>query len=368
MERSPAGSLEQKFEPLLATFHASSRRALLKVLNGLGSLPAAVRSEVEEIFAQAAGSLPLLLRSLEAWPVRPRGEGPGRSTLSGEALAEALCRDDWLPHHFTVPTGALVGRTLVHARVDFYKSLCHSLQRSSVEWVEPVVRQICELADNAVYSTLAEEILTYAVSNHRNSEELRKAAARKLLSIWSHRNDQEIGDFPTVLLSAWKARSRVKTIYGTLFGSEEILSLIRCECEPRFVNYFLRDQVTPGEAQAFREFLFGLPHEDLQVLQAYMNAHGLNVISRDQVREILGRRATYTSPMDSEPTAEAIFASYNRRRIRADYRVLSGSPGPLKTAEGYIIEALLREESGLSAASGERPEASGAAGGAPGGV
>jgi hypothetical protein len=358
--------LDTELQPLLAALPPDSRRAVLEVISRLGSIPTVVRKEVESVIQRSAVRLPPLVQALEATPIAPPSERLGGRTRSHESLIKALCRDDWLPHDFTIPTGAMLGRTVVLARVNFLKSLRYGLEpcldpsfkelrlKTSrverglkprhAEWLKPLLEKLLDLEENGIFRKLTEELLTYVVANHRNSAALREAAARKLLSIWNNRDDEEVDDFHTVLLSAWKARSRSNTIYGTLFGSDEVLSLIRCECEPRFLSFFTRDQVTPGQTQAFREFLFGLPHEELQLLQSHMSDHGLQVISRDQVHEILGREATYTPPMDSEPTAEEIFASYYRRRIRAEYRALSGRSGPDKTAEGYIMEALLREE------------------------
>ncbi len=339
-------SLAAQYKSVLAGFPPASRRVLRDVFQQLSELPADLRQQAESALERANRSLPSLIRARDACPISPSLQRLGSRSRNGDSLVEALCRNDFLPHDFTIPTGAQIGRSLVLARVNFLKSLRYCVESSSAEWKSKVLEQLEVLEENTLLCKLAEELLTYVVSNVRNTRELRKAAARKLLAIWNHLDDQEIGDFPGVLLSAWKARSRVKTIYGTLFGSDEVMSLMRCECEPRFLNFFTRDQVTQGETQAFREFLFGLPHEELHALEAYMTRNKLAVISRDQVQEILDREATYTPPMDSDPTANEIFASYYRRRIRAEYRALAGSDGPQKTAEGYIMEALLREEAG----------------------
>jgi len=347
MNSASLSAVEQQLQPLLLTFRASSRRVIRSVIRRLEKLPLPLRVDAEAVLSRAARSLaPLAAAFLES-VVTPESEVLGGRSRNGESLIERLCRNDWLPHDLTIPTGALVRRALMIARVNFLKSLRYSLEPSESTSMRSLLKRVRELEEHGILCKLAEELLTFAVANHRNSVPLRKAAAHRLLRLWNNHDDQALDDFPNVLLSAWKARSRVRTIYGTLFGSGEILSLMRCECEPRFVNFFTRDQVTPGQTQAFREFLFGLPHEELLILQKHMETHDLHVISRDQVQDILGREATYTPTMGSEPTAEEIFASYYRRRLRADYRVLSGSPGPDKTAEGYMMEALLREECGI---------------------
>ena len=374
MKSVSLAALESELKPLLAALPPDSSQTVRRIITQLDGVSNGVRREIDKVFERAASTLPPLVHALEATPITPSSESLGRRTRSHDSLIETLCRDDWLPHDFTIPTGATLGRAVVLARVNFFKSLRYCLepclddaraeanrsnrkldrnaddrgdQTGAISTLEPLLHELRDLEENGIFRKLTEELLAYVVANHRNSAVLRKAAACKLLNIWNDRDDEKADDFHTVLLSAWKARSRSNTIYGTLFGGNEVLSLIREECEPRFLSFFTREQVTPGQTQAFREFLFGLPHEELQLLQSHMSDHGLQVISRDQVHKILGREATYTPPMDSEPTAEEIFASYYRRRIRAEYRALSGSGGPDKTAEGYIMEALLREEADI---------------------
>ena len=37
----------------------------------------------------------------------------------------------------------------------------------------------------------------------------------------------------------------------------------------------------------------------------------------------------------------ALYRSYNRRQLAADFRLMSGAPGPRRTAEGYLMVHLL---------------------------
>jgi len=159
--------------------------------------------------------------------------------------------------------------------------------------------------------------------------------------MWNHRLAVPIGEFPPVLLSAWRARVKVRAIYGTLIGVNEVFSLIQAECESRFVNYFARDAVTSDERDAFREFIFGLAYEEIEQLRSYMETHSMRMITPEKVSEVLS--GSHRSAIIGQPSPEEIYSSYCRRRIRAEYRAISGNPGPRKTAEGYIIEALLRE-------------------------
>lgn len=45
-------------------------------------------------------------------------------------------------------------------------------------------------------------------------------------------------------------------------------------------------------------------------------------------------------PHGSSP--EALYTSYKKRRVNAAHRALSGTPGPKKTAEEYVMVAFLQ--------------------------
>ena len=41
----------------------------------------------------------------------------------------------------------------------------------------------------------------------------------------------------------------------------------------------------------------------------------------------------------------ALYRSYQRRQLAADFRLMSGAPGPRRTAEGYLMVYLLDQQS-----------------------
>ena len=333
---------EEGLQPLLDCFGTKECEVLRHLGAHIPEFPEKVQRELHSAVTKASKSIPPLVRSIEASPIVPDLECLGSRERNAETLIDTLCRKNWQPVELTMPTGALVGRALVFARVNFLKTLNYSLEAAEGELASRLRASLQGLIDDAIFSKLAEVLLTAAVSNPRNSHATRRTAARRLLRLWTNLVRQPVAGFPTALLSAWRARCKVRAIYGTLFGSEELLSLIREECEPDFVRFFTREQVTSDQTEAFREFLFALPYEELQHLQQHMREHSIPVLSREQVHGIVGK--TLRPPEPGPPSAEEVFASYWRRRIRAEYRSLSSSPGPHKTAEGYIMESLLEEQ------------------------
>jgi hypothetical protein len=332
---------DKEIATLLECFSSHEQALLRQLLASLPKLPADARDDALRTLRQAARSIPFLVQAIDANPIAGPSQHLGGRVRDAESLLESLCQEEWLPSDFSIPTGAVVKRAYLLARINFLKALKYSIATCTREQAAELPEALQEVVDDGIFAKLAEELLTAAVANPLNPLPLRRAAARKLLGLWSDPSRQPVGEFPKVLLSAWRARRRIKVIYGTLFGVDEVLSLIREQCEDKFLNFFSRDQVTTDQVEAFREFLFALSHEDLKLLEAHMQAEGLKIITRDQVYRLLGKSGPPATA--ASPTAEEIFASYYRRRVRAEFRAMSKSSGPHKTAEGYLMESLLRE-------------------------
>src|SRR5205823_1860587 len=123
----------------------------------------------------------------------------------------------------------------------------------------------------SIYTAIATEILSTLLGDPEVAEPIRARAAEQLVLIWEHATHVEIDDFCPMLEAAWCARSRVHASLGALLGTAEYLRLAHEDCPGQFLDYFARDDITPGESQAFEEFLFAMPHEELERLRAAMD-------------------------------------------------------------------------------------------------
>ena len=124
-----------------------------------------------------------------------------------------------------------------------------------------------------------------------------------------------------------------------MLGTSEVFQLFREACDQRFLDYFGGDDVGHEPLIAFEEFLFGLSHEEISRLRQHMTDKGQNLMTLDGARELLGR--TRLSWMPINEGAQALYTSYKRRRVKAHYRALTGAEGPKRTAEEYVMMALL---------------------------
>jgi hypothetical protein len=75
-------------------------------------------------------------------------------------------------------------------------------------------------------------------------------------------------------------------------------------------------------------------------LRARMREEGKQAVSAQWAATVVGR------PIDElahrrEIDPMALYRSYNRRQLAADFRLVASRPGPRRTAEGYLMVHLL---------------------------
>jgi hypothetical protein len=185
------------------------------------------------------------------------------------------------------------------------------------------------------------------VTSRSTKQELKRLAAQNLVALWEGRMRFATDRFCPLLRSAWAARTHAPRAFGTLMGASEIFSLLFAECDPKFVEWFTHHAGKSEQVQAFEEFLFDLPYESLERVRQRMAEEGKNVVGPQEVERMLGFHAGELRPLLGDP--KALYSSYRRRRVKAQYRTSMGVPGPKRTAEGFLLEALLLDEAGARA-------------------
>jgi hypothetical protein len=292
---------------------------------------AMLRADLERL-ARAAELIresPSLSRS---WHARRGGRGPG------EALVEALCKVPDYDLDLHIPTKAVLGQAYLVAKINLFKAFGYSLELAS--GVDELRELILFEIGQSIYTKLAEEIFLSIVTDERGAREVKMSAARSLFQIWEDRLLTEVDDFAPVLESIWVARNKVRPVLGTMLGAHEVFALIREARDGSFLDYFGGDAVPEEQVQAFEEFLFGFSHEEITRLREHLSVGEVTTVSSDEACALLGRRLESWAPPLAGP--QELYTSYKRRRLKAHYRVLTGAPGPKKTAEEYVMTEFLR--------------------------
>jgi hypothetical protein len=261
----------------------------------------------------------------------------GQNQFSGESLIDLLCRVPDYDIDLHIPTKAVVGQAYLIAKINFFKALGYALEPldAPVELSQAIEQELGQ----SIYSKLAEELFVSIVTDADVSHAVKGGAARALFRIWEERLKIEVDDFAPILESVWRARARVLPVLGTMLGTQEAFQLFNEARDHRFLDYFGGDDVDEEQVLAFEELLFGLSHEEIVRLRDHMRENVANCVSLEEARGLLGRAKP--SWMSQSQGAQALYTSYKKRRVKALYRALSGTPGPKKTAEEYIMIAIL---------------------------
>jgi len=261
----------------------------------------------------------------------------GQNEFSGESLIDLLCRVPDYDLDLHVPTKAVVGQAYLIAKINFFKALGYALE--PLDAPVALSQAIEQELGQSIYSKLAEELFVSIVTDAAVSHDVKAGAARALFRIWEERLKIEVDEFAPILESVWRARARVLPVLGTMLGTQEAFRLFSEARDHRFLDYFGGDGVDQEQLLAFEELLFGLSHEEIVRLREHMRESVASCVTLEQARALLGRAKP--SWMSQSQGAQALYSSYKKRRVKALYRALTGTPGPKKTAEEYVMIAML---------------------------
>lgn len=265
----------------------------------------------------------------------------GGEKRTEDTLIEHLCSIDGLSGDLVLPFKATLARTYLLAKINFLRGFAKAtsaLANAAPEFPQ-LTHQLTEELAQSIYTLLAEELFLALLRKPYIGSRTKQRAANQLITIWDNAH-LEIDDFAPLLESAWHARNRVTCGFGCLLGTTEYFKLVVEDCAPQVLDFFARDGATLPESESFEEFLFNMTYEELQTLRETMRAEGLDAVTSEWAAAVLGR------PMEEldnsgEINPTALYRSYNRRQLAADFRLTSGRPGPRLTAEGYLMVFLL---------------------------
>ena len=270
------------------------------------------------------------------------------TALGGEVrneatLIEHLCTIDGLSGDLVLPLKATQSRTYLLTKINFLRGF---VKATSVLTESPTQQRMThdlreELAQS-IYTLLAEELFLALLRKPDVSRRTKQRAADQLITVWDDAA-LEIDDFAPLLESAWHARNRINSAYGTLLGATETFRLVTEDCSPEVLEFFGREGMSADESAAFEEFLFNMTSEELATLRRAMQQQHLSAASPAWAAEILGRQIEELEHFH-EVDPMALYRSYQRRQLAADFRMMSNAPGPRRTAEGYLMVYLLDQQ------------------------
>lgn len=287
-------------------------------------------------------SLATLALSLESYPSLKDRHVLGTKERSLDTLLSSLVEGGEHALEWGLPTKAVLSRAYGIAKVHFFTSLRYVVEACEGEEAKDLRRRLTDAIEEAVYTRLAEELYASFISSKTMSSEVKPPAAEHLIDLWEGRTRVVTSQFCPMLRSAWAARLRAPRVFGTLRGTQELVQLLFEDCDQEFVDFFVRHEHGSEPRQAFEEFLFDLPFESLERVRRRMREEGKAVVGPREVEMYLGFGEGKLRPIVGG--TRALYASFRSRRVKAKYRASMGVPGPKRTAEAYVLEALLLRE------------------------
>jgi hypothetical protein len=267
----------------------------------------------------------------------------GGENRDEQTLIEHLCTIDGLSGDLVLPLKATLSRTHLLTKINFLRGFVKATGAlADVASAQQMTHELREEVAQSIYTLLAEELFLALLRKPDVSRRTKQRAADQLITIWDDAA-LEIDDFAPLLESAWHARNRINSAYGTLLGATETFRLVTEDCSPEVLEFFGRDGMSADEAAAFEEFLFNMTSEELGTLRRAMQQQHVGSASPAWAAEILGRQIEELEH-SHEIDPMALYRSYQRRQLAADYRLVSGAPGPRRTAEGYLMVYLLDQQ------------------------
>ena len=208
--------------------------------------------------------LELLGTALEQAPSLISSSTLGGSTRDERTLVEQLSHMDPLGGELALPEKAVVAHAYLMAKISLLRAFVVALGPRAPGAEDALCRGFRDELAQSVYTAIATEILIGVLCDDYLPERTRTRAARQLVLIWERAALVEVDDFCPMLESAWQARNHLTAGFGALLGTAEYLRLVQQNCSAQFLEFFTREAVSVSETQAFQEFLFGLPFEDLR--------------------------------------------------------------------------------------------------------
>ncbi len=269
-------------------------------------------------------------------PTSLGGEPRNQSTL-----IDHLITIDGLAGDLALPLKATLSRTYLLTKINFLRGFVKATTALESSWPEfhSFSHDLREELGQSIYTLLGEELFLALLRKPDVSESIKRRAADKLITVWDDAH-LEIDDFAPMLESAWHARNRISSDFGCLVGASETFRLVCEDCSPEVLDFFARDGRSVDESSAFEEFLFNMTHEELGQVRRTMREQGKQAVSAAWASSVVGR------PLDAleqkhEIDPVALYRSYNRRQLAADFRLMADAPGPRRTAEAYLMIHLL---------------------------
>lgn len=281
-------------------------------------------------------SLQQLANAISLYPSILEEQYLGNTKRSAETLVFSLCREEQLDLRFHMPTKALLGNAFLIAKINFLFMLFY-ISSELTELME-FHEKLKLVINKIIFTLMAEEVFLSIIEDKELHRDVKIKAGYLLANIWEYRLDHGVKEFAPILTNIWRARGALTPIFGTMLGFSELFKITEY-IEPAFFHFLQRDELSDEEIEAIEEFIFGLSFEETSKIREEMEKYNKYVISKNDVKGIIGTNRVYPDYDISDP--RELYRSFTDRKNNARFRAKTGLKGPRKTIEEYLMSYLL---------------------------
>ncbi len=273
-----------------------------------------------------------LAKSISKYPSLLNQQHLGSNFRTIDTLVENLCTNRDLSILLHTPTKAVLGRSFTIAKINFFlllSYLCRDLPSICEKKTE-----ISMIVSSNVFSVITEDVFVSIISDALIPYEIRSSAAKFLARIWDYRIYRGVKELSPILTDLWKLKKELNPSYGTMTGITEITSFCK-NSHPLWSNFFEDKLFNQDKLEALKEYLMGLSHEEMKLIQSHMSENCISSLSGEDIDSVLKKPRAYVSAETDDP--RDMYTFFSKRKANAEFRQKSKMEGPCRTIEEYIM-------------------------------
>jgi len=294
-------------------------------------------AQLEEVKMEVK-ALKSLARIISRYPSIVEAKNIGKPSFHIGNLVDNLCRKNEYNILFNMPTKAILGKSYLIAKLNFFYRLLHLT--NEVKELSPSKQHVTAIISDIIFSLMAEELFLEIISDPHQILHVRINAGIYITKIWEYRLTYGIKEFSPLLANIWKARETISPVYGTLLGTAEMFQLSN-KIDPKVREFFSAHSFSEDEDYSLQEFLFGIRYENILILKKKMKEMDKTVVTRDEIKLIL-KKDKLASGCSKNGGPREFYSFFVDRKINAIHRAKTHVKGPKKTIEEHIMSYLLQ--------------------------
>ena len=277
-----------------------------------------------------------LARAISQYPSIFNSSDINGNVRSAGTLVESLCSREEIDEMMHIPTKAVLGKGYLIAKINFFTMLNQLARRfpNLQEESSAISHDITEI----VFTRMCEDVFMGIIEDKTMDDQIRNRTAFLLANIWEYRLNHGVSEFAPLLSSIWESRKKLRPVFGTMMGTSELMTM-SFSVDEAWLEFLNSKDIPEDVFNALEEFLFTLTYEEISELRLKMKELGLKSVTKNELYIITGKRPRYPEFEQSDP--REMYRFFRNRKQNAISRFRSGSLGPKKTIEEYIMAHIL---------------------------